>query len=558
MKRTPFLTAVAVIATLFFASCKNSGSSDLHIPKDAAMVFYMNTSSLTSKLSWKEIKETGWFKEAYEKEDDSVTKKILDNPEASGVDMKSDFAFFMKKQGNGGYMAAEGKIKNASDFEAIVKQNNSGEKVEKSGSLNYVKTGKGIVSWNNSSFIILNDAPMFSQLNPLAGGSYQEEDNSFGTDSLVKFATELLDLKSSNSINDDDRFADMLKTSGDLYFWVNSESYMSSLGGGMMSMFKFGDIFKGNASAVTFSFDDGKISSKAKQYYGAAMQKLMENYKPKNVDAALINRIPSQDVIGAIAFNFDPVWLKEFIKAMGFDGMVNGYLGKIDYSLDELVNALGGEFLFSVSDLTITKKEVTYPPFYEGGQPYTDTQTKPDFNILVASSVKNKTSFEKLLDIARNNMMGKDTSVAYKLSDSWFAAGNKAETVDKFLAGGNNKVPFADRMSGHPAGMFVDLQKIFKATFNGGMMDSTSFDLASKTWQDVLATGGEYKNGIATFDFVINMVDTKTNSLKQLSQFADKMYASQKARRQKMEEDVKLDNYPPDSVSVPPMEPQPK
>ena len=98
MKRIPILTVAALFAAMFFVSCKNSGGSDIPVPKDASVVFYVNTSSLTSKLSWEEIKQSGWFKENYERERDSFTKKIMDNPEASGVDMKGDFAFFMKKQ----------------------------------------------------------------------------------------------------------------------------------------------------------------------------------------------------------------------------------------------------------------------------------------------------------------------------------------------------------------------------------------------------------------------------------------------------------------------------
>ena len=83
MKRLPILTVVALFATVFFVSCKNSGGgSDLPIPKDAAMVFYLNTSSLTSKLSWDEIKQSSWFQESYKKESDSFSKNIMDNPEA--------------------------------------------------------------------------------------------------------------------------------------------------------------------------------------------------------------------------------------------------------------------------------------------------------------------------------------------------------------------------------------------------------------------------------------------------------------------------------------------
>jgi hypothetical protein len=565
MKRIPFLTAVAIFATFLFVSCNSGKGSDLPIPKDAAMVFYINTSSLTSKLSWDEIKQSSWFQEGYKNESDSFRKMIMDNPEASGVDMKGDFAFFVRPKGKGGYMVVEGKIKSASDFEAFALKSNEGSKVEKVGDMNYIIEDDNLISWNKSSFFLMSDAPMFQQMNNSFGGGmdemqemdtssmydmedYDDKPTGFTVDSLKLFTKELLDMKGDDLLNNDDRFEDLLEEDGDLHFWMNSDSYMNSMGAGMMSMFKFGDLLKGNISTFSLNFADGRINVDSKQFYGKELAKLMENYKPKNVDEALINRIPSQDVVGALAFNFDPNWLKQFFKALGVDGLVNTYLGRMDLSLDEVISATGGQFLLSFSDFSIVQKEVTTPPFYEGGEPYTSTKTTPEFNVLVASSVGNKASFDKLMDVAKQNMMGMDTAFAYKTTNEWFAAGNKAEVVDKFLAGGNNKVPFADKISGHPFGMYIDLQKIFKAT---NAMDSTSFNLASQTWQDIVATGGEYKDGMMRADFVINMVDKKTNSLKQLNQFAQKMHEADKAKSERFKEEVNDQVYPADSIAAP-------
>lgn len=111
MKRTPLLSLFAA-CILLLASCKNVNKSDLLIPKDAALVFHVNSSSLSSKLSWEEIKKTNWFKDAYkEASEDSFAQKLLDNPDASGIDTKSDFVFFIKKRGRGGFSVFEGSIK---------------------------------------------------------------------------------------------------------------------------------------------------------------------------------------------------------------------------------------------------------------------------------------------------------------------------------------------------------------------------------------------------------------------------------------------------------------
>src|SRR5437868_3406080 len=329
MKRTPILIAVA-LATIFFVSCKNSGTTGLPIPKDAAMVLHINTSSLSSKLTWKEIQETNWFKDMHEKQkEDSLTKKIMENPEASGLDLKSDFAFFIKKQGQGGYMVFEGGIKDAAAFEATLKKMHEGVTVEKDGDLNYVKNHDNLVSWNSSRFIVMNDAPMFAMMNPYGMGSDNQESHSFGPDSLKKFTHDLLNLSSDNNIEKDERFASLIKESGDAHFWINTDEYTSSMAGGYLSMMKLGSLFQGNVATFTMNFDNGKVSVKTTQYYGKEMTKMMEQYHSKNVDAALINRIPSQNVAGALAVNIDPQFIKGSLKSSGMDGMANGFLGKV-------------------------------------------------------------------------------------------------------------------------------------------------------------------------------------------------------------------------------------
>ncbi len=561
MKRIPFLTVAAVAATILFASCNKGGKSDLHIPKDAMMVFYVKTSSLTSKLSWDEIKSSEWFKESYNETSDSMQKKIMENPEASGVDMKSDFAMYMKKQGKSGLAVVEGKIKNAKDFETFLVKQNESAKIEKSGDLQYVSNEDNLISWNDDHFMFMSNADMPDQSMMMPGsdeGSYNDyqdrESRKFGKDSLLAFTKALLDLDGDEKLNDDDRFSSMLKESGDVHLWMNSEEYMGSLSG-MLSMFKFGDLLKDNVSTMSLNFEDGQITMKSKQFYGEEMSKLMESYKSKTVDAALVNRIPSQDVVAALVMNYDPAWLKEFFKKMGLDGVINGYLGRIGYSLDELIGATGGQFLASVSDFKLVMKEVTMPAFYEGAEPYTVTRQEPEMRVVVAASVNNKASFDKLIDIAKKNMEGADTAIAYKTTNEWFVAGNHMETVDKFLAGGNNKLPFADKISGHPFGMYVDLQRILKGIPSKNKYDSSFMNIALQTWQDVVGTGGEFKDGVMTGEFVINMVDKKTNSLKQLNQFAEKVHAASKERRRTMEEEYDL--APADSIAAPRVEAAP-
>ena len=67
------------------------------VPKDAGLVIQVDISSLSSKLSWQEIKETAWFGEAQKQIKDSFALKLLNDPSNSGIDTEGSLVFFLKK-----------------------------------------------------------------------------------------------------------------------------------------------------------------------------------------------------------------------------------------------------------------------------------------------------------------------------------------------------------------------------------------------------------------------------------------------------------------------------
>ena len=64
--------------------------------------------------------------------------------------------------------------------------------------------------------------------------------------------------------------------------------------------------------------------------------------------------------------------------------------------------------------------------------------------------------------------------------------------------------------------------------------DSASYDATVKMWQDVVGTGGDYKNGVSSGEFSINLVDKSKNSLKQINEYANKMSAARKLKKKEV------------------------
>src|SRR5215217_1492475 len=149
MKRLQLFLAFTAIL-IFFGSCKHAGVTGLPVPKDADMVVHINGSSLNSKVNWAELKQTEWFTNSMDETRDSFHRMLLNDPESSGIDIKSDFIYFTKRAGNSGYMVFEGNLKNADAFEAFIKKmHKGGGEAQKKGDLQYINTGNSnLVSWN--------------------------------------------------------------------------------------------------------------------------------------------------------------------------------------------------------------------------------------------------------------------------------------------------------------------------------------------------------------------------------------------------------------------------
>ena len=553
MKRV--LSILSLFVLLLAVSCKKGDKSGLLVPEDAGVVVHINSPSLSSKLSWEEISQTEWFQEISKEATDSTAAKLLKDPGQSGIDSKAALVFYVKKQGRGGYVAFTGTVKDAATFEAFNKEISKGEAtVTKDGDISYMSSDKsGLVAWTSSRFVYIGDAPLGDMQQAFERqGSY--ESYKFPVDSLKMFGKTALTLKSSDNLDKDSRFTSLIQDGSDVHIWVNASSlYSNSMGGGVLSMMKLNMLLEGNVSATSLNFDNGKIAVKSKQFYGDAMRKILSDYPAKPLSEDVINRIPSQNVVGVFAMNYPPAGLNEFLKATGLDGMTNGFLGRMGYSIEEFIKANKGELLISVSDLEIKTKEKVMD-MGEGQEPYKYSTTEPDMKVLFAASVNDKPAFDKLIGIALAETKGMTSAntpeIHYKLDNNWFAASNSQEHVDKFLAGGSTKNAVADKISGHPFGFYIDIQKIIKS---GEASVKDSSDKAAMTasvnmWQDAIATGGAYKDKALDFEFEINLVDKNTNSLKQLNQYINTMYKIQAEKKKRF---MDYDNSA-DTIAAPP------
>jgi hypothetical protein len=259
-------------------------------------------------------------------------------------------------------------------------------------------------------------------------------------------------------------------------------------------------------------------------YSNKEMREIMKKYSGESLDTKLVQRIPSDNIVGLLASNYKPEGLKELLKLGGLDGMVNSFLGDYHLTLDEIVNAAKGDFLVSVSDLGLTKRKISLGP----GMDSLPT-SGPTANVLVVMSVKDKAPFEKIMDAAQR--LGSSSQmpmpVTFKLTNDFFVAGSNPVFVDEFLKGGSHDFPFLSKISGHPVGFYLDFSKMI-TSLRGDTTGNDVLSSSASVWKDLVVTGGEFKDDAIQENVEVNLVDQNTNSLQQLNSYIEKLAAGRK------------------------------
>ncbi len=516
---------IALLFILFtFSSCKKSTEAGKIIPKDASFVMIFNGETINNKLSWEEIRNGELFKTMYS--DSSVTelaKKALDNPENTGVNIKKDMTAFVVQDTTGGYAAICGTVADATKFKAYFTSLAKDTKASEKNGINFLAKDKGTISWNKDRFIIIVDIPEMKNLNAMANNQWDDSTampvQEVYRDGTITAAA-LYNLSSSASLEKNEKFAELMGKSGDIHFWANAENLnSSSLGGAALSMLNIGKLTEGSIATGVANFEDGKIIVDVKSYSGEELTDIWKKYEGNAINKEMISRSPIKDVAVSFAFNYKPEGLREFLKLTGLEGFANLGAAQVGFTVDDFIKANGGDIFISMGNFS--KKD-------------SSSGIKPDF--VFASSIKDKPSFDKLIS-AGNKVFGRGApaDMSYAVSNTYFSLSNSKPMADAYVAGSaKNNFDFIDKISGSPAGGFVNLQYVFTAMKPEvkGEKEIQELNASMAMFENVLFKGGEFKDGGINQHVEINLIDKKTNSLKQLNAYMNQMAILEKKYKQ--------------------------
>ncbi|ANH79608.1 DUF4836 domain-containing protein [Niabella ginsenosidivorans] len=526
------LFILGIFLTVFIAACNKGGKTGLLIPNDAGLAIHVDLATLSSKLSWAEIRQTSWFTEAFNKSKDSLAKQLLNDPEISGIDPKGSLVLFLKRTASNGYVAIEGSLKDAAKFSRMIGETKDHIKVARDGDLNFAEIGddeKSVIYFNDRLFVFIADASDLQGKVPGRYGNAFGRTEKYSLDSLKTFARNTFRLKGDQLLDSDKRFESLISDKADMHYWVNSGTLYGGMLSGVLSMMKFSTILDGNIGAGKVNFDNGKITMEGRNYYGKEMTDFIKKYSGKTISNETISHLPDGDVLGAFALNFPTQGLLDFIKLLGVDGFANAGLAKLGINPSDISKAVKGEYAFALSDITVSSTPAAIT--LDSGENISYDKDKTKFDFVFGTAVGDQAGFQKLIDVFNKEVKSQlpktdssNSEVKQKLDNKWFVVSNTQPGIDAFLAG-NKKPAYAQSFNGHTFGGYINLQKIFRTVIANSKDTSykKGLELSAAFWKNVTLYS-DLKDGEASSKVAINLSDANTNALKQLNRYIDQVY----------------------------------
>lgn len=512
----------AFVMLMVFSSCSKTNKRGKWIPKDAEMAFHINGKSLLEKLPWEELKKNPVFTEI--NADSTIpafAKDIIDNPENTGIEIKSELIIYSKKDDNGRWVVAAGELKDEAKFKKFNIDASKGGSVAEKDGMSYIMRDLVIVGWKKDRFVYLAEMPDYKRYRDF------DEDtvNTATSRDLVAACKDVFDLAEKNSLAKDERFTRLMNTDGDMHFWLNAEEiYKGAEGMDGMAASLMSKFYEGNVTAFTVLFDKGKMNINYLTFMGKELKKIASKYSGGSIDKEMLNRIPSKDVAAVFAFHFNPKGIKELVALTGMESLINMGMVFLGFSIDDFAKANKGDIMFALTGMTPGSDKPFIDSAGDNGPRFQFDMPQPQF--VFAASIGDKDAFAQLIRAAKKmnkrEIAVPDSSLAYNSNADYFVLSNSKASADQFLNNAkNNDADYISRITGDPVGGYVDLQYLMKI-MPGKDMDSSSritYDAAMKTWNNIYMTGGNYSDGAFSYDISVNMMDNNTNSLKQLNDF---------------------------------------
>lgn len=542
------LLLLLVTATALFPSCKNASPKQTKfIPKDAAFVAMLNTSSVKSKLVKSQATIENLLKSISHNSDTALDKgkKEWEDLKNSGVDLDENiYASVVQKDGgmrmgqmpmaSSSVVSVVAGLEDASKFEAYLKKKDATAQIKKEKEFSYSSNENNMVAWGKDVIIFMtyNSAPSMPELDSIAPAFEVKPTQLPEPFDIKAEMISYFNLKEDESIASIAQFRELATGKADGSLWMNASSTASQV---PFPLPKLNELLENSYTAATINFEDGRVVMNSKTYTSDAMGDLLEKYSGSTVDLDLVKNYPSDNINAFFVSSFNPEFFTGLVKFLEVGSFVDGFIKKSigpDYGLQDILKAIKGDVAVVVSDMNVRGADSATMV-----KEVKQANTNQSFNkakVLVNVSVADKVQFNRLMDkLVEQKMMVKANN-EYKLAPELAGAGFKVSLDDKsFLIASDSSIitqyksgtaksnidaAILDGFKGKSAAGFVDLEKIL-STIVPNASDAESVASAKATFKNIKAYAENFKGKTIEGTMEINMKDEKENSLTSLLKF---------------------------------------
>ena len=527
MQKALRIIPIALCCLLLLASCGKNDKSTRYISKDAVGIVTLNGAQIIKKVGIDMFLSGQLFKQG--KDSSSL------NLEEMGIQFLATFYAYAvpdQRLDRKVRFMVVAPIKDVSKLSAYIKKEFPEAKLSTSGDLSLAVLDKNLcVGWDKNTIILATTPPRDEwDMNPAAAT---------GTDVSVILSEEVqktFKMPEDQSMISDKKLAELLKAGHDISFWLNYENLMNSLpqeqigqAGAIMASQK--KLLKDAYVAGGVDFEKGKITGDAAYYFNPTVKNIAEALEAKSTNDDLLKKVQGKQLNLLMSYHINPKGVKTMLETMGASGFAAMALKEYNITLDEVLDAFSGDFLLAVTDFSVATESQSYTM---GGSSVNYTKPVPSYKATLSFKLKNKTAFDKLLQIATSNQILTSTApntysagfLHLITNGDYVALSDQPAVATAYLQASGNDFKIPSEVKSSPFGFFMDIHNSIQAVpldLLYGKQDTALFHDGRNLLETMSAYGGKVKGDHSDFHFEAAFVNKEENSLIQISQFIKKV-----------------------------------
>ncbi len=363
---------------LFISSCGNKPEALTHIPQNTDFVLTINPQQIKDKSGVDNFANTNMYKHIISSDTSEIDAQmmskiheydyIFEDEKESGVDFTKQMFIYAMSNKNGWHtsMAVNFGISNEEKFEALLKKTTETHRdsilfADKEGVKYMMSTkenNKGIIAWNDNSAVIFGIDKGYCS-----------------SELLIEKSVSLINLSVSNSIASNKSFVEFYEKRKDISVWVNSDFLMNKIPKEYKTIASMQMPInpKGIEYRYYVSFEKGVAEIESELILPDDLKSFMSEYEiiKSEFNKDILSYIPANSIFNfSVALDAHEFYrmVKDLYKErqMNVDGIESLAEATMDTDIEKIFEAINGEFIINVHDVSIKEYSETDTADLEG------------------------------------------------------------------------------------------------------------------------------------------------------------------------------------------------